>query len=104
MRYLPRNDFVLFRLVNVGLSAGGVVIPDVSRQGKERIVVAMGPDVEDLKIGDRILVIGEVGHDVVELPATMKDAKGLFLTKQQNVVLVCQDVEDESDDDSVEEE
>lgn len=81
--YRCRSDFVLFRLVDRG-SVGSIATPQISQQGKERIVLAIGPDVEDLNVGDRVLVIGSVGSDVVPLP----NESGIYMTRQANVALV----------------
>lgn len=86
MIYRPRNDFVLFRIVNKG-EVRGIAMPDNAAQGKESIVVAVGPDVNGLKPGDRIMTIGTPGQDVISLP----NERGLLLTKQANVVLVLEE-------------
>ena len=90
LKFVPRNDFVLFRLVDRQM-VRGVYVPQVSAQGKERVIEAIGPKVEDLKVGDKVFVIGEVGVDVVALP----NDKDLYLTKQINVVLVVEEVQNE---------
>ncbi len=82
-KYRCRNDFVLFRLVNRG-QIRGLAIPDRAAEGKERVVVATGPDVKGLEPGDRILVIGTIGQDTIPLP----NERDLYLTKQANVALV----------------
>lgn len=70
--------------MNVGMSDGGVVIPDISTHGKQRVIVAVGPKVEDLKAGDRVFIIGTPGQDFSQLP----NFQDLFITRQENVVLV----------------
>ncbi len=82
-KYRCRNDFVLFRLVNRG-QLRGVVMPDVAAEGKERVVVAFGPDVKDLEVDDRVLVIGQIGVDTIQLP----NDRDLYMTKAANVALV----------------
>ncbi len=89
-KFIPRNDFVLFRLVDRQM-VRGVYVPQISAQGKERIIEAIGPKVEDLKVGDKVFVIGQMGEDVVALP----NDKDLFLTKQTNVVLIVEETTDE---------
>jgi hypothetical protein len=86
MRYIPRNDFVLFRLVDKGI-VRGIVVPQISAQGKERIVEAIGPDVKDLHVGDKVYVIGSMNEDLVSLP----NEPDLYLTKQSNVVVIVQE-------------
>ena len=92
IKYRCRNDFVLFKLVDRG-TVRGVHVPQVSAQGKERIVMDIGPDVEDLDVGYKVMVIGTVGMDVVQLP----NETNLFLTKQANVTLIVEEEEDEED-------
>lgn len=87
MNIRPRLDFVVIRISNRGVSAGGVVIPDVSKAGKVKIVVAVGPDVEDLKVGDSVEVLGTVGEAAAFLP----DQPDTFLTRQSNVAIVYED-------------
>lgn len=80
----PRNDFVLVRIVSIGETESGIQLPDYSIEGKEFVVDAIGPDVENLNVGDKILAIGTIGQDLVYLPRR----KDLFLTKQNNIVVV----------------
>lgn len=88
VKYLPRNEFILFRFVDKG-HLRTLAMPGIASQGKERVVVAVGPNVEGLKVGDKVLVIGEIGVDVIPLPNDNK----LFLTKQQNVALIIEEDE-----------
>ena len=83
-KYRCRKDFVLFRFVDKGKSSGGVHIPEIAEQGKQRVIVAIGKDVDDLFIGDEVLVIGAIGENVIPLP----DEKDLFMTRENNVALV----------------
>ena len=84
--YKPRNDFVIWRLVDKGM-VGKLHVPEASAQGKERIVVAVGPDIKDLKVGDKIYVIGQVGADVIGMP----DESNLYICKQANVILIVEE-------------
>ena len=87
MNYRPRLDFVLLRVTERGVSIGGVALPEISKESKKTVVVAVGPDVVDgLKAGDEVLLIGTVGQDVVQLPRE----KNLLVTKQANVILVVE--------------
>ena len=86
--FYPRNDFVVFKFIDKG-RLRGIEMPQISAQAKERVVVAMGPKVEDLKIGDKVMVIGKVGEDVIALP----NDSSLFLTRQANVTLIVVETE-----------
>jgi len=83
MNWQPRNDYVIFRMVDTGVSPGGVAVPEISIQGKQFFVVATGPKVEGLDIGEEVLMTGREGFDYFPLPNT----KGMFLTQEKNVVL-----------------
>lgn len=85
-KYIPRNDFVLIRIVEVDKSEGGVVLPSMSQQSKSYRVVAFGPKVTDLKVGDEVQMMGAVGEDIALLPRE----KGLCVTKEQNIIYVIQ--------------
>lgn len=83
VKFACRNDFVLFRMIDRG-HVRGVAMPNIAQQGKERLVVAIGPKVEGLKVGDKVLVIGSVGQDVVQVPSETQ----LYMTREANVALV----------------
>lgn len=82
-QYIPREDFVLFRMTRQD-TVRGLVMPQVSQQGLVRIVVAKGPNVKDLDTGDEVLVCGQVGSDVIALP----NEPDLYLTRQANVLVI----------------
>ena len=90
MIYKPRNDFVLYRIVDRG-SVRGLAMPQRIQQGKDIIIIAIGPKVEGLKVGDCVLAIGTKGQDLVEVPNESK----LYLTREQNVVVVIEGEEEE---------
>ena len=83
MTYRPRNDFVVLRRMEIG-KIKGFWMPGMSRMGKKLIVQAIGPKVEDLKVGDVVEAIGEPGQDIVTLP----NETDLFITKEANVLCV----------------
>lgn len=83
--YRPRNDYVLVELVDLGVSPGGVAIPQISSQGKKCIVLAVGPDVEDLEVGDSVQIVPtkEVSN-YFALPSE----KSMFLLRQELIAVV----------------
>ena len=81
--YRCRGDFVLFRIIDRGIHRG-IAMPNIAAQGKDKVVIAIGPKVEDLKVGDKVLVIGQPGQDVVQVPTE----PNLFLSREANIVLV----------------
>ena len=84
MKFTPRNDFVIFERVKRGQTPSGIIMPDRSLEGIDHIVRYIGPDVKDLKPGDKVMVMGGPGQDYGQLP----NLKNFFLTKQANVAYV----------------
>lgn len=91
--YTPRNDYVLVQRVQLGKTPSGIAVSSASIEGFEHIVTAMGPEVKELALGDKVLVIGEMGKDYAFIP----NSNTIFLTKEKNVVMIYDDsfVEDE---------
>jgi co-chaperonin GroES (HSP10) len=87
IKYIPRNDFVLIRMVKRQVTALGVALPDKSRESTDLFIQAVGPDVTDLEIGDQVLAIGTPGEDLVLLPRE----KDLVMTKQANILCVVKE-------------
>lgn len=85
-----RNDNVLIRLVNLE-RIGGVEMPDVAQQGKERVVISVGPDVEGLRKGDVVLAIGGSETGTYQL----LNFVDLWIAKQSNILMVIRNVLDE---------
>ena len=86
MKYRPRGDFVIYKVVDKG-QVRGIAMPDAAAEGKQRVVVAKGPKVENLEVGDIILTCGQPGVDLTRLP----EEHDLFITREANVVLVIVD-------------
>lgn len=82
--YRPRNDWVLIRIKNVDKNAAGIVLPQISAQSKEFVVVMCGPDVNALEVGDKVVLSGLRDVTYFEVPAEPE----LILVKQENVVVV----------------
>jgi len=80
----PRNDWVLIRVVKIGQTDTGIALPDLAIEGKEFVVVAAGPEVQDLMPGDKVLMIGQRNVVYFEVPGT----NDLLVIKQEHVVLV----------------
>ena len=84
MAIKPRNDFALIRVIMLDTNERGIAIPQGSMEGKQYLVEAIGPKVEGLKVGDRVLMVGQMGEDWGYLPGT----KELLVLKESNVVLI----------------
>ncbi len=80
----PRNDYIVFLRKLRGQTPEGIHLPDKSLEGMDHIVVAMGPDVKGLDVGDKILILGKINEDYGPVP----NMKNHFLTKQNNVCLI----------------
>lgn len=83
----PRNDNVLVRIVEIGQNDAGIAIPQISIQGKEFRVVAVGKNVVDLEPGLKVLMIGRQGTEYFPLP----NSTDLIIIDQKNVVLVYEE-------------
>lgn len=89
IKYLPRNDFVVFRAAKHG-KVGKVVMPDVATDDERYYVVATGPDVKGLEVDDEVLVMAKEGT-CMRLPGT----RDLLLSREANVALVIERPEGE---------
>lgn len=85
-KYLPRNDFVLVRLINVG-KVGSLVVSDFAKEGKKLEVVAIGPHVKNLEEGDSVLI--KESKEAFPLP----NERDLFCVKEEDVAMVVKEVE-----------
>lgn len=80
----PRNDMVLVRIIEKGKTLSGIALPNRAAEGVDYIVAAIGPKVEGLEVGDRVMVIGRRGFEWDVIPGE----KDLFLIKETNVPMV----------------
>lgn len=89
--YRPRNDFVLVRVKKA--TERGLMMPDQAAQGKRYVVEAIGPEVEDLAVGEMVLMIGTEGENWGYLP----NDHDLIIIKQASIALITGREGDESD-------
>lgn len=90
--YHPRNNFVIVE-VRLKTSIRGVQVPEISAEAQEHVVYAVGPKVENLKKGDRVLMVGKKGESWSPIPR----AKNLIITAEENIVLTYEKVPVEPD-------
>jgi len=66
MRFIPLTDMVLIQTVIAPeTSEGGIVLPDSARQKPdEGKIIAIGPDVKIVAIGDRVIFGKYVGMEL----------------------------------------
>lgn len=82
--YQPRGDYVLIK-INTKDKVGGIVVPQRSAEGKTYSVMAVGPKVEDLSVGEEVYIIGsQQNGDWSFIPG----ANDIIITREANVVLV----------------
>ncbi len=86
MTHRMRNDWVLVRMQYVG-NVKGIEMPQSAVEGKVFFVEAIGPDVKDLEIGEKIIMRGTRGVDYFPLP----NATNLFAIQEEYVVLVFEE-------------
>ncbi len=85
--YIPRGEYVLLRLELADVSKGGVALPERSGEAHRWIVKEVGDEVEDLRPGMRVQLMGEVGQDIARVPGDEK----LYITKQSNILLIVKE-------------
>ncbi len=79
----PRKDFVIIRIETVD-KVNELYMPQNTLHGQRFKVEAIGPEVEDLKVGEQVLMTGQAGVDYSYIP----NYPGLLVTKEGNVILV----------------
>lgn len=87
IKYRPRNELVLIRIETVDTNKAGIALPQQSLESRKYIVEAKGPKVEDLEVGDKVLMNGEQGQDWNYMPG----CNDLLITHQLNVSLVIEE-------------
>lgn len=88
MKWLPRNDIVLIRVVKVERLPDQISFPDNSIQGKQFVVEAIGPAVKDLSPGDVVMMLGAPNVHYYEVP----NSNDLLVIKQEHIVIVAVDL------------
>ena len=88
-KYRPRNDNVLVQVYKIAETDSGVAMPETSYHGQGYRIIAVGPLVEDLEPGDRVMMTGVQKVDWDFLPRS----RDLLVIKESNVLLVFEDDE-----------
>jgi hypothetical protein len=88
----PRNDWVLVKVTKV--KVGSLTMPDQSSEGSRNTIVAIGPDVVDLKVGE-VVEVRQATNDgiptILEIPdpeASVTKKERLVMVRQEQVILV----------------
>lgn len=79
-----RGDWVLLRIIQREESEGGVALPQIGDSGKENVVIATGPKVEHLKVGDKVLAVGGLNVNMFQLPRH----NDLVVAKEEAVAII----------------
>ena len=88
--YQPRNDYVLIRETQKSALQNEVILPSKSFESKNFIVEAMGPKVENLSLGDIVLLVGKEGEDWGRIPRN----NSLLVTRENNILLIMGNIKD----------
>jgi len=88
--YKPRGDRVLIERVDVGETPSGIAVPEASVEGFYHIVRAVGPKVENLEEGDKVLLVGTLNVHYAFIP----NSKKLLVTREDCCWLTFQDEEE----------
>ncbi len=89
----PCGDKVLCRMVRSDL-VRGMIMPDIAQEGKQYIIEAVGPKVEHLKKGDKVLVSGMRGQHWDFLPGY----SDLFIISEKDIPLTYEEIPEEEED------
>jgi NADPH:quinone reductase-like Zn-dependent oxidoreductase len=81
--YAPRNDFVIVKVSKIK-NVAGLAMPDIAKESEIYHVVAVGPKVEDLKVGDQVIMVGVPNQTIV----AVHYSKNLLITRETNVTAV----------------
>ena len=80
--FFPRNDFVIVR-IEVQDKLRKLALPQQSADAKRYFVEAIGPKVEDLKVGDEVRMTGQPNVDWANLPGR----NDLLIIREGNVLV-----------------
>jgi co-chaperonin GroES (HSP10) len=87
--YTPRNDYVVLRRSNVGTTKSGIAVPNQSNEGRQYHVVAIGPKVEGLVVGDQVIFAATPDTMILQIPNT----DDLLLIRQKWLALILSEVD-----------
>ena len=80
--WMPRGNKVLLRSVKVDFMRG-LAVPEASASGKKFVVVALGPDVTNLEVGEECMPIGQQKVDWDYLPGS----NDLLVVNEGNIII-----------------
>lgn len=91
LNFHPRNDFVLIRKTYDEITKGGIAVPQKSAEGAKFYVVATGPDVKGLKIGQRVVMCVSNPNEHFAFPIPREQE--LYAVKQEVLGVAIDEVE-----------
>lgn len=83
----PRNDNIVFRRTVFEKLNSGMIVSQKSIEAFQHNIVAIGSKVEDLKVGDRVEIVGTIGVDYDFITGS----HCLMMCREKNVVLSYND-------------
>ena len=89
LKYRVRGDFLLCRIV-VQDKVGSLAMPQSSQEGRKYIIVGIGEKVNDICIGEQIIIAANPGEGSYY---AIPNSNGLFLIKAEFAALVVEDEE-----------
>lgn len=81
LTYKPRNDFVIIKKQKRD-KVRGLHMPEASAEGVDFIIHSMGPAVENLEIGQKVMIAGKYGEEYFPVPGEAD----LIVIKQELVI------------------
>jgi hypothetical protein len=92
IQFTPRGPYCVIRVSHIDKNAAGIALSQTSADAKQYHVESIGPDVENLKIGDRVLMVAEPGEKPCwDIPGQY----GLMLVRESAISLVVTETIDE---------
>jgi hypothetical protein len=91
IQFTPRGPYCVIRVSYRETNQAGIAVSQASAEGRQYHVESIGPDVKDLKVGDRVLMVGKKNEEYWDIPAH----NGLLLVKESVISLVVTETADE---------
>lgn len=87
--YKVRNDFVIVKVTTTNV-VGNIRVSDNAQEGKVYTIVAFGPRVENMAVGDRVTLWADQNTVFFQIPGE----RDLVIIKEANISSVIRDGEE----------
>lgn len=91
IQFVPRGPYCVIRVSHIDKNAAGIALSQTSADAKQYHVESVGADVKDLKVGDRVLMVGKPREDYWDILGQY----GLMLVKESAISLIVTESADE---------